>query len=97
MRVMVFNSRAQHLLQYGSEALETVAEYKYLGVIVHNSGMFTTSVKDLSHRAVRAYCKIKSVLKGENLRPRLMIKLFDTMVKPISLYCSEVWGGFSVK
>lgn len=25
------------------------------------------------------------------------MKLFDTMVKPILLYCSEIWGGFDIK
>ena len=28
---------------------------------------------------------------------KLFIKLFDLLVKPILLYCSEVWGGFAVK
>ena len=95
-RVMILNSRTHVTFTYSSEELETVCEFKYLGVIIHKSGTFTSAIKDLSGRAVRAYCKIKSVLKGEKQSPRLFVKLFDTMVKPISLYCSEAWGGFSI-
>lgn len=96
-KVMIFNTRASHMLQYGDELLETVQEYKYLGIIFHKSGTFTTAIKDLSNRAAKAYYRLRSIFKGERMSPRLMIKLFDTMVKPIILYCSEVWGGFGLK
>jgi hypothetical protein len=94
---VLFNTRSNDVFQYGNKTLETVHEYKYLGVLFHKSGTFTAAMKDLANRAAKAYYKIRSVFKEERLNPRLTIKLFDTMVKPITLYCSEAWGGFGIK
>ena len=48
-------------------------------------------------KAKRAYFALTSTLKHMNLTPRLHIKLFDALVKPIMLYACEVWGGFGIK
>ena len=47
--------------------------------------------------ATRGFYKIRSCLKNQKYSPSLLIKLFDTLLKPIVLYGSEVWGGFSLK
>ncbi len=77
--------------------LQVVEDYTYLGVKMHKSGSFTAAIKDLYSRASRAYFKLRSGFKDCKLYPSLHIKLFDRLVKPIILYCSEVWGGFGIK
>ena len=42
---------------------------------------------------MRAAFKISSILKSQNIiHPIVSLKLFDSMVKPILLYGSQVWA-----
>ena len=36
-------------------------------------------------------------LRNQNYESKVLVKLFDTLIKPIILYESEVWGGFGIK
>ena len=47
--------------------------------------------------ANRGIYKILSCLRNYHYKPRLLIKLIDTLIKPIALYCCEIWGGFGIK
>ena len=44
-------------------------------------------------KARKAYFKIKKTIGLDNLC-KLLEKLFDSLVTPILLYCSEVWGVY---
>ena len=96
-KVLIFNKKSENRFTYKSEELQNVNEFKYLGIVFHKSGTFTKAIKDLACRASRAMFKLQSILKNLRTNPRLSIKLFDSVVKPIALYCSEVWGGFGIK
>lgn len=97
-QVMVFNKQQRNqVFKFNDKALKITNEYIYLGVKIHQSGTFTAAIKDLANRANKAMFKIKSLLKDSAVKPKLPIRLFDVMVKPICLYCSEVWGGFGIK
>ena len=97
---MIFNKADKTLtktIQYKDINLQIVDEYIYLGVKIHQSGSFLPAIKDLSMKAQRAYFSLQSALKHMNVTPRLQIKLFDLLIKPIMLYACEVWGGFGVR
>jgi len=95
-KIMVFNQQIKDTqLKYQDKPLEIVHEFTYLGIKFDKSGSFNCAKKELAKKAQRAYFHIKSVInKDGNPIPKLSIKLFDSLVKPILLYCSEVWGGF---
>ena len=44
-------------------------------------------------KARKAYFKIKKTVSLNN-PARLIEKLFDSLISPILLYCSEIWGAF---
>ena len=73
--------------------IETVREYKYLGFLVTPSGEVTSGILDLKSRALYAFTQMKKKL-GDNFRNNVntAIYLFDALVKPILLYCSDFWG-----
>ena len=80
---------------YGKN-LEVVNSFCYLGVVIDRSGSFTKAIDRLYVKANRAYYSIKSKINfytGANVNT--LCKLFDTMVKPILLYGSELWGVFN--
>ena len=64
---------------------------------ISKSGSFATSIKNLTTVAYRALYTISNNLGNSRYKPTLLLKLFDTLIKPIALYGSEMWGGFGNK
>ena len=71
----------------------TTRQYKYLGLIVTPSGEINTGLNDLKDRAMKAFFKLNKKL-GPLFQsyPLTTIKLFEILIKPILLYCSDFWG-----
>jgi len=79
-------------LVYNGEPIECVQEYKYLGTIFSTSGTFTRSCNDLYHRGLKAFFKLRHHLSQNHVKCSTYLHLFDTMVKPVLLYSSEIWS-----
>ena len=77
--------------------IECVKHYKYLGIIISSNGSFKPAVKHLKQKADKAFFALKSSLRESNLRPRIQLKIFDNVIKPILTYSSEIWGIENIK
>ena len=76
-------------------ALENVKEFKYLGITIHKKNCtFTPTLKYLRAKATRAFYALKSKVNIYNLPLKVALKLLDSIIKPILLYCSEVWEPY---
>ncbi len=94
-KIMFFNKRhIVDIFMYNNQPVEIVNKYMYLGVELCKSGSFTNAINVLYKSALRAYFSIRSLHNNCKLNPKLEIKLFDVMAKPILLYCSEILGAF---
>ena len=51
----------------------------------------------MSDQALRAYYNLLSLFDKVEIDIRTKLKLFDTMIVPILLYGSEVWGVYNFK
>ena len=92
---MVFNSSSKTIqsFHYGSENIEVVNKYKYLGIILSNKGSFKLAVEDLLVKVKKAYAAIYQSLNIYNgAKPKLILKAIDRMVFPILTYGCEVWA-----
>lgn len=97
-KIMIFNKiKHDSRFSFGDKEIDIVDQHTYLGIRLHRSGSFTTAIKDLILRATKAYFGVRSMIKDCNTSPRLHMKIFDSTVKPILTYCSEVWGIFGLK
>ena len=75
--------------------LENTKEYKYLGIPVHKKNCsFNTALKYLRTKATRALFALRSKVNISKLPIHIALKLFDSIIKPILLYASEVWEPF---
>ena len=75
--------------------IEEVDSYCYLGITINKTGNFKDTIDKLLQKASRAYFSLRQEFSFQtNTKPRTIIKLFDSMVKPILLYCSEIWAIF---
>ena len=74
---------------YREKQIENVINYKYLGLVFNAGGAWSYSVDNLSTRGIKALFSLKRYICTGNIKPRLGLKLFDQMVKPILCYASE--------
>ena len=93
---MIFNKTGRTLnnkFHYGKITLDNVRTYKYLGFVVTPSGEIKTGLDDLRARGLKALIKIRRSL-GPLFHSNIYnsIHLFNYMVRPILLYCSDFWG-----
>ena len=78
---------------YKGVDLETVSDFRYLGLVLGNSGSFAKSVSDLAIRGNRALFGLKRIIcKNKYLDVKLQLDLFNSLVEPVMSYSCEVWG-----
>ena len=72
--------------------LESVNNFIYLGVNVSSNGKFFQAQKHLSEQATKAMFALKNLFDNKLLCIEDKLKLFDSLVQPILMYGSEIWG-----
>ena len=93
-KVVIFENRksmAPHFL-LGNRVLTRVDSYKYLGVTFYYTGNFSHVQADLYLKTLKAMFGINGKICLNSLSPEISKKLFNSMIKPIIMYGSEVWG-----
>jgi hypothetical protein len=94
-KVCVFQRRCQttdYVWKYSGEILEVVSQFCYLGINLAANGSTTTTIKSLSDQALAAYNSLLALFRRVSLDVKTKLTLFDSLVVPILLYGSEVWG-----
>ena len=98
-KVMVFGHAKEKIsITFNGKAIEQVDCYKYLGnmfnSIKSSSGdMFKMNYDYLCESARRAiFAVLKRIRKISPLPPKCMLYIFQSMIEPILLYGSDVWG-----
>ena len=72
--------------------IDCVNKYKYLGINIVSSGSYKATKEALCDKSKRAVFKIKKTLANCDVSPELCLYLFDSLIKPIALHVSEIWG-----
>ena len=94
-KVLIFNRPGKLLkssVKYKDVILESVSEYKYLGIKFHCSGKFNIARSDLLERSQKAMFKLMSLFKDSKPSIATCLHLFDSIVVPIITYGAEVCG-----
>ena len=79
----------------GNSSVDITNEYTYLGIKLTPNAKFSITHQQLSEKAMHALYKIRRHLDFHALKPKIAIKIFDSIISPILLYGSEVWGAYS--
>ena len=95
-KIMTFSKNGKwskkHNFTYNEETVDTVNEFKYLGIVFKNNGRFLSAIKLIKAQANKAMRYIISRAQAKNMPMDIQLKLFDTLVIPIVTYGAEVWG-----
>ena len=94
-KVIIFSKRKSrnmpHFYLQGNE-IEIVDDYMYLGVIFNYNGSFKKAKTKLIDQARRSMFAVYKRIRNNSIPIDIQLKLFDSIVEPILLYGSEVWG-----
>lgn len=66
--------------------------YSYLGIVFNHNGNFCTARKKLLEQAQKSMYALYKKIKNISIPVDLQLKLFDSLVAPVLLYASEIWG-----
>ena len=81
-----------HILLNGSE-IQVVKKYKYLGILLSANGSLKPAIDILAAQANKAlFSLMKSATRLQYPSPLILSHLFDSLVRPITEYASEVWA-----
>lgn len=75
-----------------NKEIEIVKEYKYLGILLGQSGSFLVTKKHIAEQASKAMFSLLRKIKTLCLPFDIQIDLFNKIVKPVLLYGCEIWG-----
>ena len=81
----------------GKNPISITDEYTYLGLKLSPNIKFDSTSQQLSEKATHAMFKIRRHIDFHKLPPKLACKIFDSVISPILLYNSEVWGAYAVE
>jgi hypothetical protein len=88
-KVIIFHKRKISVqFNIDNKAIDVVNEYTYLGITYHKDGTFHRAIKELAFKAL-----VKTIFSN-HCTPKVGMHMFDSMIKPISLYGCETWGAY---
>ena len=94
-KVMIFSKRKvrQNIEYYlNGQKQEIIDTFTYLGVLFKYNGCFIETRKKRVEQAHEALFSIYKLIQNESIPIDVQLKMLDSMVEPILLYGSEVWG-----
>ena len=94
--IMVFNSGAKLLqcaygFMLGDLNFLPVKKYCYLGIQFSLNGSFKHAIDELRKKALRAFFSIRRIVDTRALTTSTMLKLIDSLVKPVAMYSCQIW------
>lgn len=99
-KVLVFNKPFSKNIKKLSFSIDenpiaVTNSYCYLGIDISNTGSFTKATDTLYKKALRALFSVYASvdIRSDEKNVPLFLKLFDSLVKPVLLYGSEIWGS----
>ena len=92
-KIIVFNTtHKNHKFYYNGKKIQESDSYTYLGIVFKKNGLFCSAVNTLNSKAMKAQFAIRQGFADLSVKSQL--KVYDSLVKPISLYGVEIWGAY---
>ena len=95
-KVVIFNKQGWvlkgEMLYHRNNCLKNVKYFKYLRLTLDANGKYFTAMEELAKKAMRATHRIYTLSTYNYISLEMLLKAFETMVKPVLLYSCELWG-----
>ena len=97
-KIMIFNKVGKFeklTLKMGNLTIKSCSEYNYMGTIFQAGNTFKKARIKLVKKARKSmFAFLKHVNIHNGAQPQTIMKLFNSLVTPILLYNSEIWGAY---
>ena len=94
--VVVFNKTGKipndMTFYLAKQKLEFTNRYKYLGTLMSSTGSYSPAIENLCEKTSKAYFAVRNALKKVDFDTNITLKIFDSVLKPILTYNSEIWS-----
>ena len=90
-----YTSNKTPLFTLDNTPIECVNNYCYLGITFSDNGSFKTAESELCKKALRATYSLRRTVLKSSLSTKSLFTLFDTLIKPIILYGSQIMAPHS--
>ena len=95
-KTVIFNRAGATLkkeqIQYRGKNIKTVKHFKYLGILLDSNGKFQTAINELTKKAAKALGRVYRLSTCNFISTNTLLDTFTSLVKPIMLFSSEIWG-----
>ena len=97
-KIMIFNKTGKFerlTLKMDNLTLKSCSEYNYLGTTFQPSNTFRKArIEHVKKARKSMFAFLKHVNIQNGAQPKTIMKLFNSLVTPILLYNSEIWGAY---
>ena len=94
-KIVIFSTgknKEQCNFKFGEDSIHVTDSYSYLGINLSSKGKFDLALNHLKEKANKASFVLRSSLyTGVTFQPDFPLKNFDSTIRPIITYASEVW------
>ena len=95
-KILVFRNRGplrqDEIWNYNDQLLEVVQEFNYVGVVFNVSGLFHLNNQYVIGKALRASSMLLHNIFTYEVKPSIVLQLFDTFVGSVLTIGCPVWG-----
>ena len=94
-KIVVFNRGRRQInynFQFNSNNIETVDEYKYLGITFNCNGKLRSGQKQLVEQAKKAMYSVIGTSRNLDLPIDIQLEMYSSMVLSVQMYAAEIWG-----
>ena len=95
-KVLVFNKGGKMnpiTINFGTNKLENVKQYEYLGILFTNSGSMVPAMEQQYRKGMKAWYALTNAIPSRMIgNVEYIMRLFDALVVPVALYGSELWA-----
>src|SRR5215469_15321182 len=86
------NAGQGHSVKIDNSAIESVEEFKYLGVRLTDQNSIQEEIKRRLNLGNACYHSVQNLLSSRLLSKNLKIKIYRTLILPVVLYGCETWS-----
>lgn len=88
---MCIGGEQRDLVLNNGQKIKQCSEYKYLGMTLSQDGSLDQAIKERNILGRRAISLLNGILWDKNINKKNKTRIYDTIVKSIIVYSSEVW------
>lgn len=88
---MCIGGQQQNLHLENGQHIKQCEKYKYLGITLTNNGSLDDAIRERNTQGRKAITLLNGILWDKNISRENKIRIYNTIVKAIITYSSEVW------